>query len=45
MIKILPVFIITEQKWSFEHSKLMGFNCEEVVDEETGELSAVNTNQ
>jgi hypothetical protein len=34
---ILPVFIITEQKWSFEHAKLMGFECEEVVDEETGE--------
>ena len=30
---ILPVFIITEQKWSFEHAKLMGFDCEEVVDE------------
>jgi hypothetical protein len=36
--EILPVFIITEQKWSFEHSKLMGFECDEVVDEETGEL-------
>ena len=35
---ILPVFIITEQKWSFEHAQLMGFQCEEVVDEETGEL-------
>lgn len=35
---ILPVFIITEQKWSFEHSKLMGFDCEEVVDESTGEV-------
>jgi hypothetical protein len=35
---ILPVFIITEQKWSFEHAKLMGFECDEVVDEETGEL-------
>jgi len=35
---VLPVFIITEQKWSFEHAKLMGFDCEEVVDEETGEL-------
>ena len=35
---ILPVFIITEQKWSFEHAKLMGFDCEEVVDEATGEL-------
>ncbi len=36
--EILPVFIITEQKWSFEHAKLMGFECEEVVDTETGEL-------
>ena len=35
---ILPVFIITEQKWSFEHARLMGFECEEVVDRETGEL-------
>ena len=31
---ILPVFIITEQKWSFEHAKLMGFECEEMVDED-----------
>ena len=35
---ILPVFIITEQKWSFDHALTMGFQCEEVVDEETGEL-------
>ena len=35
---ILPVFIITEQKWSFEHAKLMGFECDEVVDTETGEI-------
>jgi hypothetical protein len=35
---ILPVFIITEQKWSFEHARLMGFECEEVVDEQTGEV-------
>jgi hypothetical protein len=35
---ILPVFIITEQKWSFEHAKLMGLECQEIVDEETGEL-------
>ena len=34
---ILPVFIITEQKWSFEHAQLMGFECSEIVDEETGE--------
>jgi RecA/RadA recombinase len=35
---ILPVFIITEMKWSWEHAQMMGFNVEEVVDEETGEL-------
>ncbi len=35
---ILPVFIITEQKWSFEHARLMGFECEEVIDETTGEV-------
>jgi hypothetical protein len=26
---ILPVFIITEQKWSWEHAEIMGFNREE----------------
>jgi hypothetical protein len=35
---ILPVFIITEQKWSFKHAQLMGFECESSVDEETGEI-------
>lgn len=25
---ILPVFIITEQKWDFDHAKLMGLDCE-----------------
>jgi len=35
---ILPVFIITEMKWDFDHAKKMGFQCEAVVDEETGEL-------
>lgn len=34
---ILPIIIITEQKWSFEHAKLMGFDCEETVDKETGD--------
>ena len=24
----LPVFIITEQKWDFEHAQLMGLECE-----------------
>jgi hypothetical protein len=34
----LPVFIITEQKWSWEHAKLMGFQFEEVINELTGEI-------
>jgi hypothetical protein len=25
---ILPIFLITEKKWSWEHAKLMGFNVE-----------------
>ncbi|MFA5067843.1 MAG: hypothetical protein WC466_07410 [Candidatus Izemoplasmatales bacterium] len=29
---ILPVFIITEMKWSWEHAKLMGLQFEETVD-------------
>jgi RecA/RadA recombinase len=39
---ILPVFIITEQKFSFEHAKQMGLKTEyiEEVDETTGEVSA-----
>jgi len=36
---ILPVIIITEQKWSFEHAKLMGMECESTVDKETGDIS------
>ena len=35
---ILPVFIITEMKWSWEHAKQMGFQLEDVVDKETGEV-------
>lgn len=37
--EILPVIIITEQKWSFEHAKLMGFQCDKIVDEDTGEIT------
>jgi hypothetical protein len=39
---VLPVFIITEQKFSFEHAKQMGLETEyiEEVDEKTGEVSA-----
>ena len=35
---IMPVFIITEMKWSWEHAKMMGLEVEEVVDKETGEV-------
>ncbi len=35
---ILPVFIVTEMKWSWEHAKMMGFDVTEVFDKETGEL-------
>ena len=39
---ILPIFIITEQKFSFEFAKQMGFQTEyiEEVNEETGEVEA-----
>ena len=39
---ILPVFIITEMKWSWEHAKQMGLQINEVVDEETGEITDYN---
>jgi hypothetical protein len=39
---ILPVFIITEMKWSWEHAIQMGVQVEEVVDKETGELIDYN---
>ena len=35
---ILPVFIITEMKWDFAHAQKMGFQCEAVPDEATGEV-------
>ena len=35
---ILPIFIITEMKWSWEHAKMMGFEVDEIFDLETGEL-------
>jgi len=37
--KILPVFIITEMKWSWSHAKMMGLEFTEVVDESTGEVT------
>jgi len=39
---ILPVFIITEMKWSWEHAKLMGLEIEEKYDETTGELTSID---
>jgi hypothetical protein len=35
---ILPVLIITEMKHDWNHWKTMGFQIEDVVDEETGEI-------
>ena len=35
---ILPVFIITEMKWDFAHAQKMGFQCEAVPDDSTGEV-------
>lgn len=35
---ILPVFIITEMKWDFQHAKKMGFELEEVIEGDTGEI-------
>jgi len=35
---VLPIFIITEMKWNWDHAKQMGFELNEVVDEETGEI-------
>lgn len=34
----IPVFLITEQKWAFEHAKLMGMEVDTVTDE-NGEFS------
>jgi hypothetical protein len=36
---ILPIFLITEQKHRWEHAKKMGFDVQEIVDEETGAVS------
>lgn len=35
---LMPVFIVTEMKWNWEHVRQMGFDIEEVVDETTGEV-------
>jgi RecA/RadA recombinase len=34
----LPVFLITENKFSFDHAKTQGLQCEQVIDTETGEV-------
>ena len=36
--KILPVFIITEMKWSWDHAKMMGMDVKEVINTDTGEV-------
>jgi energy-coupling factor transporter ATP-binding protein EcfA2 len=36
---ILPVFVITELKFSWEHLKIMGVEYDEVIDESTGEVT------
>jgi len=36
---VLPIFIITEMKWSWEHAKQMGFQINEDVDTATGEIN------
>jgi hypothetical protein len=35
---ILPVFIVTEMKWNWEHAQTMGFEIQPVIDETTGEI-------
>jgi len=35
---IMPVFIITEMKWSWDHAKMMGLEVDEVKDPDTGEV-------
>ena len=37
-IGILPVFIITEMKWNWEHARQMGLHVNEIVDESTCEI-------
>ena len=35
---VLPVFIVTEMKWNWEHAMQMGLQVDMDVDEETGEV-------
>jgi hypothetical protein len=39
---VLPVFIITEMKWNWEHAIQMGLEVNQVVDESTGEILDYN---
>jgi hypothetical protein len=39
---ILPVFIVTEMKWSWEHARIMGLEFNEVADPTTGEIVDYN---
>jgi RecA/RadA recombinase len=39
---VLPVFIITEMKWNWEHAMQMGLQVEQTVDETTGEVVDYN---
>ena len=36
---VLPIFIVTEMKWNWDHAMQMGFELEPVVDKETGEIT------
>ena len=35
---VLPVFIITEMKWNWDHAIQMGLQVDPIVDEDTGEI-------
>jgi len=37
-MNVLPVFIVTEMKWNWEHATQMGLQVNEIVDEQTGEI-------
>jgi hypothetical protein len=39
---VLPVFLITEMKWNWEHAREMGLEFNEVADPETGEVIDFN---
>lgn len=41
---ILPVFIITEMKWNWEHAEQMGLDVKTDVDEDTGEITNYHGN-